>query len=184
MLGVSPGIEPWRANVFTEAKGALTYEVRNPLLSGIIYEIEESRVDDNNDEKGCAKDMWAEIAAAGGSVQHVDWLTDKQKAVFKTFPEINQMDLVEAASLRQRFVCQGQSLNLCFNADADPKHVNDVHMTAWRGTAWGASLKSLYYLKTVTTDKVEDISTQAVRSDALEVGCSLDATEDCSACEG
>ena len=184
MLGVSPGIEPWRANVFTEAKGALTYEVRNPLLSRIIYEIEESRVDDNNDEKRCAKDMWAEIAAAGGSVQHVDWLTDKQKAVFKTFPEINQMDLVEAASLRQRFVCQGQSLNLCFNADANPKHVNDVHMTAWRGTAWGASLKSLYYLKTVTTDKVEDISTQAVRSDALEVGCSLDATEDCSACEG
>lgn len=178
MLGVSPGVEPWRANVFTEAKDALFYEVRNQQLGEIFNEL------------GNPEDLWEEVRLNHGSVQKMTVLTDKQKAVFKTFAEINQLDIVDRASRRQPYIDQGQSINLCFNADADPKYINEVHLAAWKGCKDGAPLKSLYYVRTNVVDKVEDTSVQAKRGEQYAedygVSCPLnpEAAEECLACQG
>lgn len=126
---VSPSIEPLASNYFTKdlAKGAFTY--RNPVLGRVL----ESH--GRNDE-----DAWISILDKGGSVQHLAFLTDNEREVFKTFSEISPIQVITQASIRQEFIDQSQSLNLMIHPDAPLKDVNELVFLAW-----GIGVKSLYY---------------------------------------
>jgi len=130
----SAGIEPHPANVyvFNGAKG--TFIVRNPELEKLLT------AKGKNQSK-----HWEKILSDNGSVQNLssDVLTEEEKEVFLTFPEINQLALVQQAAIRQRYIDQTQSLNVAFDPSDSPKWINQVHMEAWK-----LGIKTLYYLRT------------------------------------
>lgn len=126
---VSPSIEPLNSNYFVKdlAKGKFTY--KNPYLKECLK------------RKGIDKtETWKDILVHGGSVQHLTELSDHEKAVFKTFAEISQKEIVIQAAQRQPYIDQGQSLNLMISADTKPKIVNELMIFAWEN-----GIKSLYY---------------------------------------
>ena len=158
---VSPGIEPWAANVFTEQGANGTLIRKNPTLVNLL---EENNL---NNEK-----TWSKILADGGSVQDIVELDNitmghgiPAKEVFKTFKEINQLELVNQAGLRQQYIDQSVSLNLAFPSTATPKWLNKVHYEAWKN-----GVKTLYYTRTESVLR-GDIAAAAMN-------------EDCAACDG
>ena len=150
---VSPGIEPWAANVFTEQSAKGTFIRKNPTLVKVL---EKAGI--NN------KKTWEKILADGGSVQDIKELDDDTKEVFKTFKEINQLELVRQAGIRQQYIDQSVSLNLAFPAEASPKWINQVHLDAWK-----KGIKTLYYMRTESVLR-GDIAAKAM--------------EECVACDG
>ena len=150
---VSPGIEPWAANIFTEQSAKGTFIRKNPTLENILEK-----------EKLNTKEIWDKILADGGSVQDIEGLSEDTKEVFKTFKEINQLELVRQAGIRQQYIDQSVSLNLAFPSEATPKWINKVHMDAWR-----KGIKTLYYMRTESV----------LRGDIAQ-----GAMEDCVACDG
>jgi ribonucleoside-diphosphate reductase alpha chain len=126
---VSQSIEPLNANYFVKdlAKGKFTY--KNPYLKALL-----KSKDKDGDE------VWKDILMHGGSVQHLDFLAQEEKDVFKTFGEISQKEIVIQASQRQKYIDQGQSLNLMIPPSAPPKDVSQLLISAW-----GLGLKTLYY---------------------------------------
>lgn len=153
--GVSQGIEPFAANVYMDddAKGA--HLRRNPDLESLL------------DEKGInTPQVWDVIAEDRGSVKNVDGLTEDDKEVFRTFKEINQLELVRQAAVRQTYIDQGQSLNLAFFQDAPAKWINQVHVEAWK-----LGIKALYYLR----------SESNLRADSKQ---QRDLYSECIVCEG
>jgi ribonucleoside-diphosphate reductase alpha chain len=176
---VSAGIEPWAANVFTEQTAKGTFIRKNPALEVLL-----KRIGKNN------KETWDKILADGGSVQGLDFLddymlkigeTDLKKAlvkkdtidpmemdhyvtakeVFLTFKEINQLDLIKQAGIRQQYVDQSVSLNLAFPNEVDPKFINQVHLEAYK-----QGIKTLYYMRTESVLR-GDIATRAMNPDCL-----------------
>jgi len=151
---VSAGIEPWAANVFTEQSAKGTFIRKNPELEKTLRKIGMN-----------TKEVWDKILEDGGSVQGLDFLdgyifvngevkhideprsstafVESIKDVYKTFKEINQMEIIKQASIRQRYVDQSVSLNLAFPTEASPKWINQVHMEAWN-----QGIKTLYYMRT------------------------------------
>jgi len=148
---VSPGIEPWAANVFTEQTAKGTFIRKNKELEKVLR-----KVGINN------KETWDKILADGGSIQNIseldNWVYcdgklmdikdcdkefDRVKDVFKTFKEVNQLELVRQAGIRQQYIDQSVSLNLAFPSQATPKWLNQVHMEAWK-----QGVKTLYYTRT------------------------------------
>lgn len=126
---VSPSIEPLRDNYFVKnlAKGTFTY--KNPFLMELL------------EEKGKnTRAVWRSILEKGGSVQHLDFLSKQEKGVFKTFGEISPYEIILQASIRQKFIDQGQSVNLLFGQDATPMEISDLMIFAWK-----SGLKGLYY---------------------------------------
>lgn len=126
---VSPSIEPLNSNYFTKdlAKGKFTY--KNPELKKLLKERGKDNVD-----------VWKSILVKGGSVQHLDFLSHEEKAVFKTFGEISQKEILIQASQRQKYIDQGQSINLMIPPKTPPKEVNELLIFAWEN-----GIKSLYY---------------------------------------
>jgi ribonucleoside-diphosphate reductase alpha chain len=126
---VSPSIEPLNSNYFVKdlAKGKFTY--RNPYLEKLLKE------KGKNDQ-----DTWKDILTHGGSVQHLDFLTTEEKNIFKTFGEISQKEIVIQAAQRQKYIDQGQSLNLMIPPNTKPKEVNELMIFAWE-----QGIKGLYY---------------------------------------
>jgi len=126
---VSQSIEPLNANYFVKdlAKGKFTY--KNPYLKALL-----KTKDKDTDE------VWKDILMHGGSVQHLDFLSQHEKDVFKTFGEISQKEIVIQAAQRQKFIDQGQSLNLMIPPSAPPKDVSQLLISAWE-----LGLKTLYY---------------------------------------
>ena len=126
---VSPSIEPLNSNYFVKdlAKGKFTY--RNPYLEKLLKE------KGKNDQE-----TWKDVLTHGGSVQHLDFLSQEEKDVFKTFGEISQKEIVIQAAQRQKYIDQGQSLNLMIAPTAKPKEVNELLIFAWE-----QGVKSLYY---------------------------------------
>ena len=126
---VSPSIEPLNSNYFVKdlAKGKFTY--RNPYLEKLLKE------KGKNDQE-----TWKDVLTHGGSVQHLDFLSAEEKDVFKTFGEISQKEIVIQAAQRQKYIDQGQSLNLMIAPTAKPKEVNELLIFAWE-----QGVKSLYY---------------------------------------
>jgi ribonucleoside-diphosphate reductase alpha chain len=154
---VSPGIEPWAANVFTEQSAKGTFIRKNPTLVKLLKKHKL-----NTDE------IWDKILADGGSVQDIDELDNIQmahdipaKEVFKTFKEINQLELVNQAGIRQQYIDQSVSLNLAFPSTATPKWINQVHMEAWK-----KGIKTLYYVRTESVLR-GDIAAAAMDPDCL-----------------
>ena len=150
---VSPGIEPWAANIFTEQSAKGTFIRKNPTLEALL----KSKNINN-------KEIWEKILADGGSVQDLKELDNDTKEVFKTFKELNQLELVRQAGIRQQYIDQSVSLNLAFPSEATPKWINKVHMDAWR-----KGIKTLYYMRTESVLR-GDIANHAM--------------EDCVACDG
>jgi ribonucleoside-diphosphate reductase alpha chain len=172
---VSPGIEPWAANVFTEQTAKGTFIRKNVELEKALRKISM-----NN------KDIWNQILEDGGSVQGLDELdnwgyvdgkllhkdkidplsiennqVDWVKDVFKTFKEINQLELVKQAGVRQQYIDQAVSLNLAFPSQASPKWINQVHLEAWK-----QGIKTLYYMRTESVLR-GDIAMRATDPDCV-----------------
>jgi len=175
---VSSGIEPWAANVFTEQTSKGTFIRKNPELERVLRKIGKN-----------TKEVWDKILADGGSVQDLHFLDEwcfldgklvectevteeshkgrcnSVKDVFKTFKEINQLDLVRQAGVRQQYIDQAVSLNLAFPATAEPKWINQIHMEAWK-----QGVKTLYYMRT------ESVLRGDIAAKAMD--------ETCVSCEG
>jgi ribonucleoside-diphosphate reductase alpha chain len=132
--GVSQGIEPVVANVYNQMTAAGEIYRVNPVLLKLAKE----RV-------GWTDEIKQSIIDNNGSVQHFTWLTDQEKLVFKTAYEVDQKALLRLASVRQRHICQGQSLNLFFNADEDEGYIAEVHKEAFLDP----HIKGLYYMRTM-----------------------------------
>jgi len=177
---VSAGIEPWAANVFTEQTAKGTFIRKNPTLEKYLKRMKRNQ-----------KEVWDQILIDGGSIQglqflddwffHRDSLVNKEKIetlsdiektelipfkdVFKTFKEINQLELVKQAGLRQQYIDQSVSLNLAFPTEATPKFINQVHMEAYK-----QGIKTLYYMRT------ESVLRGDIAAKALD--------ENCASCDG
>jgi ribonucleoside-diphosphate reductase alpha chain len=155
---ISPGIEPWAANVFTDQSAKGTFIRKNPTL---IKELEKHKL--NN------KKTWDQILRDGGSIQGIKQLENVTigehnvpiKEVYKTFKEINQLELVNQAGIRQQYIDQSVSLNLAFPSQADPKWINKVHLEAWK-----KGIKTLYYMRTESVLR-GDIASQAMDPNCL-----------------
>ncbi len=155
---VSPGIEPWAANVFTEQSAKGTFIRKNPTLKKILR---KHKIDNEK--------IWNQILKDGGSIQGIKVL-DKitygphdipVKEVFKTFKEINQLELINQAGIRQQYIDQSVSLNLAFPSIATPKWINKVHFEAWK-----KGIKTLYYTRTESVLR-GDIAEQAMDDSCL-----------------
>ena len=147
ILSTSPSIEPSKANAYTHRTRAGSFLVKNQYLEELLEEKGE-----NNES------TWTSIITQKGSVQHLPFLNEGEKAVFKTADELDQMWLVTHAADRQRFICQGQSVNLFFPAGAEKSYVNKVHLRAWQ-----LGLKGLYYLRTEAKSRAENVSEKVER---------------------
>ena len=170
--GTSPSIEPYRANAYTHKTLSGSYQVKNKFLEKLFV------------KKGLKgkelENIWKDISAHEGSVQHLDILSEDEKNIFKTATEINQIWVIEHAHMRQKYVCQSQSVNLFFTLpkttedqvvhDDYMQYVNDVH---WYGMK---RLKSLYYFRSNAARNVENVNIKVPRIKLDEV--------DCIACEG
>ena len=165
--GTSPSIEPYRANIYTHKTLSGNYKVKNKYLEKLLR---EKKINVREREK-----IWKDIAGADGSVQHLDILTEEEKEIFKTAPEINQIYLVEHAHMRQQYVCQSQSVNLFFNMpkatesqevhDEYLQYVNDVH---WYGVN---KLKSLYYFRSNAARNAENVNVKIPRVKLEDIEC-------------
>jgi ribonucleoside-diphosphate reductase alpha chain len=177
IVDTSPSIEPWKANAFTSRTRVGSHLNKNPYL-----EEELEKIGKNTD------DVWSMIITNGGSVQHLDFLDNHIKNVFKTAIELDQLALIRLASDRQKYLCQGQSLNIFFPAGADKRILHQVHYQAWK-----QGCKGLYYLRTETSNKAENVSQKVEREKLDDVidpntinfnnGTEEDQSE-CVACEG
>jgi ribonucleoside-diphosphate reductase alpha chain len=172
---VSPGIEPWAANVFTEQSAKGTFIRKNKELTKVFRKV---GID--------TEETWNKILEDGGSIQDINTLDDwgyvnkklvylpdiseadielhgfdSVKDVFKTFKEINQLELVNQAGIRQQYIDQSVSLNLAFPSTATPKWINQVHFEAWK-----KGVKTLYYTRTESVLR-GDIAAKAMDPDCL-----------------
>lgn len=147
---VSPSVEPLNSNYFVKdlAKGKFTY--KNPYLEKLLESIGQ-----NTDK------VWDSILIQGGSVQHLDFLTEHQKNIFKTFGEISQAEILMQAAQRQKFVDQGQSINLMIHPDAPAKDIHELMVTAWK-----LKLKSLYYQR--STNPVQQLARELLSCASCE----------------
>ena len=179
---VSAGIEPWAANVFTEQTAKGTFIRKNPTLEKALDKIGHN-----------TKEVWDQILADGGSVQGLEFMDNYRvklgeksnpitinkfaklpeieqgnyiplKDVYLTFKELNQLELVRQAGIRQQYIDQSVSLNLAFPTEAEPKFINQVHLEAYQ-----AGVKTLYYMRTESV---------------LRGDIAARATQDCLSCDG
>ena len=147
ILSTSPSIEPSKANAYTHRTRAGSFLVKNKYLEALLDEKGE-----NNESN------WTSIITNKGSVQHLPFLTEGEKAIFKTAQELDQNWVVQHAADRQKYICQGQSVNLFFPSGADKAYVNKVHLKAWK-----EGLKGLYYLRTEAKSRAENVSEKVER---------------------
>jgi ribonucleoside-diphosphate reductase alpha chain len=147
ILATSPSIEPLKANAYTHRTRAGSFLVKNKYLTQLL----DAR-GENNDAN------WTSIITKKGSVQHLPFLTEGEKAIFKTADELDQNWVVQHAADRQKYICQGQSVNLFFPSGASKSYVNQVHLRAWK-----EGLKGLYYLRTEAKQRAENVSEKVER---------------------
>ena len=160
----SPSIEPYRANAFVQKTKTGSSLLKNEYLENTLDDIGM-----NTDE------VWKSIITNNGSVQHLEFLDDYTKDVFKTAVEIDQRWVVEFAADRQEFICQSQSLNLFFPADVSKQELHALHMMAWK-----RKVKTLYYLRSEAIKRADKVSDEALRQMIFD---SIDDNA-CLACEG
>ena len=160
----SPSIEPYRANAFVQKTKTGSSLLKNEYLENTLDDIGM-----NTDE------VWKSIITNNGSVQHLEFLDDYTKDVFKTAVEIDQRWVVEFAADRQEYICQSQSLNLFFPADVSKQELHALHMMAWK-----RKVKTLYYLRSEAIKRADKVSDEALRQMIFD---SIDDNA-CLACEG
>ncbi len=126
---VSQGIEPIWSNIYVKDIAKIKTTIKNPFLEELLEEKGQNTIE-----------VWRSIRDNDGSVQHLDFLTDNEKEVFKTYSEIDQLEIIYQAAARQRHIDQGQSVNIIIHPEMPTKDINNIHVTAWK-----MGLKSLYY---------------------------------------
>lgn len=149
--GTSPGIEPIAANVFTHKTLSGSFEVRNRHLQKLLAERGQD-----------TPEVWSSITVNGGSVQHLDFLTQEEKDVYKTAFELDQRWLIEHAGDRTPFICQAQSLNVFLPGNVHKRDLHQIHMLAWK-----KGVKSLYYCRSMSIQRAESSAASTVASAAL-----------------
>ncbi|WP_421990540.1 ribonucleoside-diphosphate reductase subunit alpha [Roseococcus sp.] len=140
--GASPGIEPIAANVYNHKTLSGSYIVRNPYLKAVLAK--HGRDDE---------DTWTTVTVNKGSVQHLDFLDDQERATFKTAFELDQRWVIEHAADRTPFICQSQSVNVFLPANVHKRDLHQIHMSAWK-----KGLKSLYYCRSLSMARADTIS--------------------------
>ncbi|MGB9152974.1 MAG: ribonucleotide-diphosphate reductase subunit alpha, partial [Alphaproteobacteria bacterium] len=157
--GASPGIEPIAANSYLHKTLSGSFAVRNEYLSKVL-----AKYGKNNE------DSWSDITQHEGSVQHLDYLDDHEKMVFRTAFELDQRWLIELAADRAPFVCQAQSLNIFLPANVHKRDLHMIHFTAWK-----RGVKSLYYCRSKSMQRAESAATHAAEAPAPSMTTHVDA---------
>ena len=172
MGNTSPSIEPLRANAYRQDTLSGSHLNKNKYLDIILRD----KAGDKYDE------AWSSIIANDGSVQHLDYLDDWTKDVFKTAMEIDQRWVVQHAADRQEYIDQAQSLNVFFRPDSHIKYIHAVHFQAWK-----QGLKTMYYCRSDKIAKADKVSKKIEREVIKEINLTALANSDdgvCIACEG
>jgi ribonucleoside-diphosphate reductase alpha chain len=155
----SPGIEPIAANVFLQKTLSGSFSVRNRHLQKLLA------------AKGRDTDeVWSSITLTKGSVQHLDFLSEQEKAVYKTAFELDQRWIIEHAADRAPFICQSQSVNVFLPANVHKRDLHQIHFMAWK-----KGVKSLYYCRSLSIARADSVSSKAVAPEAF-TGLMLGAT--------
>ena len=163
LINVSPGIEPWKANVFVSSGRTGTFIIKNPHLQKLL-----STLGMDTD------DVWLDINSQKGSVQHLDCLTEHDKSVFRTAKEIDQMFIIEVAGHRQKHICQAQSINIFVRSGTDKQWFSDLHVKAYID-----KVKTLYYCR--SEEKVTASTEVKQPLNKVEVKTTFDT---CLGCDG
>lgn len=167
ILGASPATEPWAGNAFTAQGRAGSFLIKNKYLKALLS------------EKGFDTDeVWSSIITDEGSVRNLSCLTDEEKKVFVTAYEVSPMWIIEHASVRQKNVCQSQSINLHIPAGVTLQELSDIHMKAWK-----SGLKSLYYCRAKPATKAQVGTGGDKPLNAIPVRTKIEF-EECLSCQG
>ena len=174
MGNTSPSIEPYRANCYRQETLSGSHFNKNRYLDILI------RAEAEKHKEGWYEDTWSSITTNDGSVQHIDWMTDWQKDVFKTAMEIDQRWIIQHAADRQEYIDQAQSLNVFFRPDSNIKYIHAVHFQAWK-----SGLKTMYYCRSDKISKADKVSRRIEREVIKEIDLKSLAQDDgiCLACE-
>lgn len=167
IIGCSPSIEPIKANAFTHRTRIGSHLIKNKYLEQELELLGKN-----------TQDIWSSIIVNGGSIQHLD-LPVKLKEVYKTAVEIDQHKVVKNAASRQKYICQGQSVNLFFPAGADTKYVQTTHFEMWR-----LGGKGLYYYRTEASQRAETVAKKVINRKKRFGKKSSEEEEECLACQG
>jgi len=174
MGNTSPSIEPYRANAYRQDTLSGSHLNKNRYLDQLIQKESASH------KEGWADEVWSSIIANDGSVQHIDWMDQWAKDVFKTSMEIDQRWVVQHAADRQEFIDQAQSLNVFFRPDSHIKYIHAVHFQAWK-----QGLKTMYYCRSDKIAKADKVSKRIEREVIKEIDLqALAEGNECLACEG
>ena len=182
MGNTSPSIEPYRANAYRQDTLSGSHLTKNKWLDRVIMKHLDSDGGTTLTPKGEQEyaDIWSSIIANDGSVQHLTWMSENDKEVFKTGMEIDQRWVVEHAADRQQYIDQAQSLNLFFRPDVNIKYLHACHFLAWK-----KGLKTLYYCRSEKLAKADKVSKRIEREVIKELDMSAIAQgNECLACEG
>ena len=177
MGNTSPSIEPYRANAYRQDTLSGSFLNKNRWLDKVIREKLKLR---EGMDSGTYADTWSSIIANDGSVQHLDWMDEHTKEVFKTSMEIDQRWVIEHAADRQVYIDQAQSLNVFFRPDSHIKYIHAIHFLAWK-----KGVKTLYYCRSEKLAKADKVSKRIERDVIKELDMTaLAGGNDCIACEG
>ena len=175
MGNTSPSIEPYRANAYRQDTLSGSHLNKNKYLDKII------QVEAEKHNEGWSDEVWRSIIANDGSVQHLDWMDEWTKDVFKTSMEIDQRWVVQHAADRQLWIDQAQSLNVFFRPDSNIKYIHAVHFMAWK-----LGLKTMYYCRSDKIAKADKVAKRIEREVIKEIDLTALTKDDgaCLACEG
>jgi ribonucleoside-diphosphate reductase alpha chain len=178
MGNTSPSIEPYRANAYRQDTLSGSHLNKNRYLNAVI----ENHLADDSGAVSTEEynDIWSSIIANDGSVQHLTWMDDWTKDVFKTSMEIDQRWIIQHAADRQEYIDQAQSLNVFFRPDSHIKYIHAVHFQAWK-----QGLKTMYYCRSDKIAKADKVSKRIEREVIKEIDLhALTEGNECLACEG
>ena len=164
--GASPGIEPSAGNSFVQKTLSGSFNVRNPHLKKLLA---EKNMDTD--------EIWSSITTNKGSVQHLDFLSDHEKDVFKSAFEVDQRWLIDLAAQRTPYICQSQSLNVFIPADVHKKELHQIHFQAWK-----KGIKSMYYLRSMSIQRSDVVSNMGQSTNNISQENTNDY-EECLSCQ-
>ena len=172
IAGCSASIEPLKSNAFTHRTRVGAHLVVNPYLEKVIFDYAYTWKDKS---KVWIEEQWTSIILHEGSVQHLEWMDEWHKEIYKTAFELDQRWVIDHAAERQPYICQGQSVNLFFPAGTDKAYVNEVHLRAFN-----KKLKGLYYLRTSAGAKADTVSFKPTRVALKDYA----DDDECLSCQG
>lgn len=167
----SSGIEPWITNAFTKKIKQGSFAIKNKYLDK--YLLEKAKEYSNSTE--WLQEQWDSIKKNNGSVQHLSWMSQDIKDVFKTAFEISQLYILHLAGDRQKFIDQAQSLNLFVEAGASVQYISDLHILAWK-----VGIKSLYYMRSTAGVSASTISGERKQINTKEIDMMSDTCLGCA----